>query len=267
LSRKPSVAGYFYPQNPVALRKMIGEMVDLEMEKEKALGVISPHAGYQYSGHVAGSVFSSVELPDKFILLGPSHRYAEKDFSIMRIGTWETPLGDIPILTQLADLLLQKGLVKEDDSCHKSEHSLEVQIPFIQYFKTKFSFVPLCIGPHASFDNLVELGNLIAKCIQESGDEILIVASTDMSHYVSQDEAKEKDFKAIDMILKLDPQGLHDIVVSENISMCGYQPTVSALVAANHLGAKKSELVKYQTSGDVTGDTAEVVGYAGLRIL
>lgn len=268
MRRKAAVAGYFYPQKEKELRKMIGQMVSPEKKKEKAIGLISPHAGFIYSGPVAGAVFSSVYLPEKFVILGPSHRNVESRMAIMKEGIWETPLGDVPVDTKLAELIMrQSELVTEDDLAHLNEHSLEVQLPFIQFFKDNISIVPICIAYYASFEDLEELGNAISEAIKSSKQEVMIVASTDMSHYVKQEVARKKDFLAIDKILKLDAKGLYEVVNLENISMCGFQPTTSAIVASKALGAKRAELVKYQTSGDVTGDYDQVVSYAGLRII
>ena len=246
---------------------MIQGMVDPECEKRKAIGVISPHAGFEYSGPVAGAVFSSVELPDIFLILGPSHRPIRSEIAIMKQGLWETPLGDVRVDSSLAELIMSHcSLIAEDDSAHLNEHSLEVQLPFIQYFKKDAAVVPLCISYHIGFEELEELGKSLAKGIKDFGKDVLIVASTDMSHYVEQSVAEEKDFLAIDKILELDAKGLHDTVERKNISMCGYQPTTSAIVAAKELGAKEASLIKYQTSGDRTGNYQEVVGYAGIRI-
>jgi AmmeMemoRadiSam system protein B len=267
VKRKAAVAGYFYPSQTEALRDTVGRMVDANREKTDAICVVSPHAGFEYSGPVAGAVFSSVLLPDKFVLIGPSHRHARTRFAIMHKGAWETPFGDVSVDPALAEAISnQTDMISEDDAAHAREHSLEVQLPFIQFFKKDISIVPISISFDASFEDLKELGEAVACAVKEIGDKVLIVASTDMSHYVHQDEAKEKDFHAIDKILQLDPRGLYDVVNAENISMCGFQPTASGIVAALNLGAKKAELIKYQTSGDVTGDYREVVGYAGIRI-
>jgi len=268
LRRKPAVAGYFYPRQKKELRKMIEGMVQLDRKKEKAFCLISPHAGYIYSGPVAGAVFSAAYLPAKFVILGPSHQGTESRFAIMKEGIWETPLGEVPVDTKLAELIIsQSELITEDNEAHLGEHSLEVQLPFIQFSRDKFSLVPICISYYATFEELEELGKAIASGVQASEEETMIVASTDMSHYVPQEVAKKKDFIAINKILALEAKGLYEVVNRENISMCGFQPTTAALVAAKLLGAKKGELVKYQTSGDVTGDYREVVGYAGLKIV
>jgi AmmeMemoRadiSam system protein B len=268
LKRKPSVAGYFYPSNPKSLQDMIAQLVDSKAEVQKAVCIISPHAGYEYSGAVAGKVFSSVKLPEKFVIVGPNHRDVSTNLAIMKKGIWETPLGSVPVDTSLAESILeQTDWIVEDERSHQLEHSLEVQIPFIQYFRRNISIVPISIGYHASFEELEELGKSVSRAIKNSGEEVLIIASTDMSHYVSQDEAKEKDFLAIEKILQLDARGLYEVVQREHISMCGFQPTTAGIIASKDLNAKKAELIQYQTSGDVTGNFSEVVGYAGIRIV
>jgi AmmeMemoRadiSam system protein B len=267
LKRKSAVGGYFYPGREDALRTMVEGMLDSEMKKEKAVCVVSPHAGFEYSGPVAGAVFSSVQLPGTFVILGPSHRPIQSRIAIMKQGTWETPLGDVKIDTSLAELMMaHSSFIEEDELAHVSEHSLEVQLPFIQCLREDAAIVPLCLSYHISFEELEELGQAIAKGIQEYKQDVLVVASTDMSHYVDQSVAKQKDFLAIERILELDARGLHDIVERENISMCGFQPTTSAIVASKELGGEKASLVLYQTSGDRTGNFSEVVGYAGIRI-
>jgi len=264
--RKPAVAGQFYPGNPDKLRDMIDDMIDPAVDKKKAFGIISPHAGFIYSGEVAGAVFSSVYLPKKFIIFGPNHRGSGPLFSLYEEGAWETPLGNVPIDSELVKVLkTNSDLLETDEVSHIYEHSLEVQIPFIQYFIKDFSIVPIAISPYATFDQLKELGLAVGKSIKN--EDVLLIASTDMSHYISQEEAKEKDYFAIEKILNLDPEGLFDVVKQKNISMCGFQPTTVVLLASSLLGASKGELIKYQTSGDVSGDYHEVVGYAGIRII
>jgi AmmeMemoRadiSam system protein B len=266
--RRPAVAGYFYPKKAEELRTMIKGMVDPRAHKEKALAVVSPHAGLVYSGFVAGAVFSSVEIPARLIIMGPSHRGIRALFGIMTEGAWQTPLGEVPLDSSLAKAILERSrLVEEDAGGHAQEHSLEVQLPFVQYLRPDFSFVPICVSPMADYSDLRNLGAALAGAIRDSGGDTLMVASTDMSHYVSQETAKKKDFLAIEKVVALDAQGLYEVVRDEDISMCGFQPTTAAILAARELGARKAELVKYQTSGDASGDFDQVVGYAGLRIV
>jgi AmmeMemoRadiSam system protein B len=265
--RRPAVAGYFYSKKPDELKKSIRQMVEPGVEKRTAIAVVSPHAGFIYSGPVAGAVFSSVVLPEHIVILGPSHREIRPLFAIMTRGAWQTPLGEVPLDSVLSEAVKRRSsLIEEDEGAHAQEHSLEVQLPFIQYFEANFSIVPICISYQADYGSLEELGRAMAGGIKELDRPCLIVASTDMSHYVSQETAKRKDFLAIDKILALDAKGLYEVVRRENISMCGFQPTAAAIVAAKELGARNAELIRYQTSGDASGDYDQVVGYAGLRL-
>lgn len=267
MSRKPAVAGYFYPSRTDELASLVGSMVNPDLEKKRAIALISPHAGFVYSGPVAGALFSSVFLPNRIVLLGPSHRMIDSKFALMEKGSWSTPLGDVPVNSELANLIISHSdLISVDEAAHANEHSIEVQLPFIQYFNKTASIVPISIGYHASFEELEELGSAVAQSVQKTGKDVLIVASTDMSHYVSQEEAKRLDFLAIQEIQNLNPRGLYDVVTLKNISMCGYQPTTVTIVASLDLGATQAELIKYQTSGEITKNYHEVVGYAGIRI-
>jgi len=265
--RQPYVAGYFYPSDPEDLKSTIRKMVDLKTPKEKAKCIVSPHAGYIYSGKTAGLVYSATILPENFVLLGPSHVYMNSRMAIVKRGKWKTPLGNVPINEELADMISYKvDSVREEDDVHRKEHSLEVQLPFIQFFKKEFRIVPICISYYADFKDLEDLGEALAESIKTLGKETLIIASTDMSHQETQETANKKDKKAIDQILNLNAQNLVETVKEENISMCGFQPTAVAIIAAKKLGASKATLIKYQTSGDITGDFDQVVGYAGIRI-
>ena len=266
--RRPAVAGRFYPKKAGELRSMIKGMVDPRAKKEKARAVVSPHAGLIYSGPVAGAVYSSVFLPERLVILGPSHRGQRSVFAIMKTGAWQTPLGDVPVDPELAESLLRRSaLIRIEESAHEEEHSLEVQLPFIQFLRQAFSIVPLCVSPAADYAALEELARAIAEAIRESGTDVLIVASTDMSHYVSRETARKKDFLAIERIQALDARGLYDVVQQEDISMCGFQPTTAAILAAKELGAGRADLIRYMTSGEISGDFDQVVGYAGLRLV
>jgi AmmeMemoRadiSam system protein B len=267
MSRKPYVAGQFYPSGRERLRETIAALVDPEAVAQKAIALVSPHAGYVYSGLVAGAVFSSAKIPETCVILGPSHRGLDTLFAIQVRGRWATPLGESPVDEALASRILAKSaLIAEDERAHLAEHSLEVELPFIQYFRPDAAFVPIVVSAEARFEDLETLGHALAEAVRQDGREALIVASTDMSHYVSQKTAEKKDMAAIRKVLDLDPAGLFELVLSERISMCGFQPTTAALVAALGLGASKAELIRYQTSGDASGDYAQVVGYAGIRV-
>ncbi len=265
--RQPYVAGYFYPGERHKLEQELEIRVDREADRVSAVAVIAPHAGYMYSGGVAGAVYSSVKIPKRLVLLGPDHQSRAARISLVKSGAWATPLGEAPIDTPLAERILRgSDLIAVDPAAHNGEHSLEVQLPFLQFLNPEISMVPISIPYFADFPELRELGLAIASAVRDPEDPALIVASTDMSHHVSQDTARDKDFRAIDRILALDAQGLYDTVRAERISMCGFQATAATLVAANKLNARQAELMLYQTSGDVTGDYAAVVGYAGIRI-
>ncbi|MGQ9618085.1 MAG: AmmeMemoRadiSam system protein B [Candidatus Aminicenantia bacterium] len=264
--RKPAVAGQFYPKGKDSLLKVISNFINEEKEKRKCLAMISPHAGYMYSGKVAGETFSTVFIPDSVLLLGPNHTGLGKTFAIMDKGIWETPLGDVEINEELATIIINESdLVRVDPSAHSWEHSLEVQLPFIKYFNPNVTFVPICIQK-TNYEQLKKFGEEIAEAIKRFGKDLLIVASSDMSHYVPQEEAKIKDWLALEKIESLNPYELYKIVEMENISMCGIAPVVSTLSACLKLGASKAQVVNYATSGDVSGDYSEVVGYAGIII-
>lgn len=260
-TRKPAVAGQFYPGTEGGLRKTIEKMVSKAEKKIKPIGIVSPHAGYIYSGQVAGELYSNIEIPDTVIILGPNHTGIGRPYAIMTEGRWETPLGEIEIETNLArEILSACKSIEEDSTAHTDEHSLEVQVPFLQYFRPDIKIVPIVIGG----EKYQEIGSAIADSIK--GMDVLIIASSDMTHYEPHESAKEKDNLAIEAILKLDEREMLQRIAKHNISMCGYGPAAIMLVAAKLLGAKQAKLIKYMTSGDTSGDYSAVVGYAGLAV-
>lgn len=264
--RRAAVAGSFYAGTRERLRFQLRDLVETDQKKERVIGVVAPHAGYMYSGKVAGAVYSRITFPEVFVILSPNHTGLGAGAAIMTYGEWETPLGAVPIDSALAQTILTHSqTLEEDHLAHLKEHSLEVQLPFLQYFGQPFSFVPICLFSH-EYAACQDVGQAVAAAIQESGRSVTVVASTDMSHYVPQQVAEEKDRRAIDAILTLDPPGLHQTVLKNRISMCGFHPTTAMLIAAKALGAQSAELVKYMTSGDVTKDYDQVVAYAGLLI-
>lgn len=268
MRRQPQVAGTFYPGRRDELLLTLREMTVAKVEKKRALAVVVPHAGFVYSGPVAGAVFSSVEIPPTAVILGPAHRGARALFAVQTDGSWVTPLGDAPVRKDLAALIVDRCPGAErDEEAHLGEHSLEVEVPFLQYLRADVEIVPVCVSHEAGYEDLESFGRGLAEAIRALAGRVLIVASTDMSHYVGQKTAERMDALAIRRILDLDPRGLFETVVEKGISMCGVQPTSAALVAAKDLGAASAELVLYRTSGDVSGDFSQVVGYAGLRIL
>jgi len=264
--RNPVVAGQFYPGPASQLKEMIRGMVDEKATKEEVIGLVSPHAGYSYSGPVAGATISRIKFKDTFIIIGPNHTGRGKPLSIMTEGTWETPLGQVEIDSELAkQILAASSHLEEDYPAHQYEHSIEVQLPFLQYFKPDIRLVPIILAYHNGA-TYKAIGKDIAKAIKELNKKVVIMASSDMTHYEPQESAQKKDAKAIEAVLDLNEDELLKRVDELNISMCGYAPTASLIAAAKELGATSAELVKYQTSGDTTGDYSAVVGYAGIII-
>jgi AmmeMemoRadiSam system protein B len=268
--RLPAVAGQFYPADSRKLRFEVETFTraaeGVEQVKTRALGCVAPHAGYIYSGGVAGAVYARLELPSRYIILCPNHTGRGEPLAIMSKGAWRTPLGDVPIDEELAsDLKARFSLLSEDEAAHRFEHALEVQLPFLQVLHSEFTFVPITVGT-GHYEVLSALGVAIASAIRQAGEQILVIASSDMNHYESDSVTRVKDRRAVDQILALDPRGLYDVVHSANISMCGYGPTVAMLTASLKLGANKAELLRYATSGDVSDDRDRVVGYAGIAV-
>jgi len=266
--RKPAVAGQFYPSSREGLTQQIASLIDTKAKKLDVLGCLLPHAGYIYSGYVAAETLSRINLKERIILLGPNHTGFGAAFSLMTRGQWQTPLGEVGIDHEFAKEILSRSEYLEDDClAHRDEHSLEVELPFLQYFKNDFKIVPIAFLSN-DVVALKAVGREIASAIKDTQSEgsNLIVASSDMTHYEPQAQAQKKDRQAIEAILELSEDKLVERIQDLDISMCGWAPVVAMLSAAKALGAKKGELVKYQTSGEITGDTSSVVGYAGLII-
>jgi hypothetical protein len=269
--RHPAVAGRFYPRDPEDLRaEARGYLSQAKAGHDapvKAIGCIAPHAGYMYSGHVAGAVFARMEIPQRCIVMCPNHTGMGHALSMMSEGAWETPLGEVAIDTDLATALKQRfPALYDDPAAHRAEHAAEVELPFLQLRQPELRFVPIALGT-GQFEPLEQLGRALADVIAAQKDPVLIVASSDMNHYESDAVTRVKDQRAIERILTLDPRGLYDVVTQQDISMCGFGPAVAMLTAARQLGAKSAELVKYATSGDVSGDRETVVGYAGVVVV
>jgi hypothetical protein len=265
--RTPAVAGKFYPRHAAELRREVQEYTSpADATHIAAIGCIAPHAGYIYSGHVAGAVYSRLEIPSRVIILCPNHTGMGHPLAIMTRASWQTPLGDVAPDAELGTALLQRfPALQEDSAAHRSEHAIEVQLPFLQMRRPDLSFVPIAVGT-SDFDILRELGEAIADVISAQPDKILVIASSDMNHYESDAVTRVKDRKAIERVLALDARGLWEVVMNEDISMCGFGPSVAMLTAAQRLGASSATLVKYATSGDVSGDREMVVGYAGIIV-
>jgi len=266
--RRPAVAGRFYPRDAKALREEVHTYISQTPAPTpfRALGCIVPHAGYMYSGHVAGAVFARLEIPRLCLVLCPNHTGVGRALAIVSDGAWETPLGDVPIDSAFAEALKQRcPLLHEDSAAHRSEHAAEVELPFLQVRQYQLKFVPIALGT-GQFEALEQLGYAIADVVAAQQERVLIVASSDMNHYESDAITRVKDHRAIETILSLDARALYDVVTQQNISMCGFGPAVAMLTAAKKLGATSAELVKYATSGDVSGDRDLVVGYAGVIV-
>jgi len=264
--RKPAVSGQFYTQNPERLRREVAGFSSEKKDKIDAIGVISPHAGYVYSGPVAGGVLSSIRSRPTYIILGPNHTGRGKPFGIDLGRAWKTPLGEVAIDDELGEAIIEESrYVEKDTVCHEREHSIEVQLPFLQYLNKGFDFVPIVI---ASADRKIykDIGKGLALAVKKTKKDVTIIASSDMTHYEPQESAKVKDMMAIEKILALDIDGFLDAVEKHDISMCGFAPAAVMLSAACELGARKARLTNYNTSGDTSGDYSAVVGYAGIVV-
>jgi AmmeMemoRadiSam system protein B len=271
--RLPAVAGRFYPGNPVELGATVRRMsaphdgdarADSGGEKISVAACLVPHAGYMYSGAVAGEVFGRIALPKKIVILGVRHFPRGESAAILSNGAWRTPLGDAPIDTELAMALRDAcPLLREDAVAHGQEHSLEVQIPFLQVLAPGFSFVPVALGT-VRFDDLVRVGEAVARVLLAAKERVLLLATSDLNHYEDDATTRVKDAKAVEKLLALDARGLFDICRTEKISMCGLGPAVATITALRAMGVKGGELVRYATSANVSGDTSSVVGYAGI---
>jgi AmmeMemoRadiSam system protein B len=275
LVRTPAVAGRFYPARAEELLRDVREFTPPTEDSTKtghvtAIGCVVPHAGYIYSGSVAGSVYSRIEIPERCVILCPNHTGKGRPLAVMANTTWQTPLGEVEAGGDLAASLLHAfPALQEDSVAHRGEHAIEVQLPFLQALRSQLSIVPIAIGT-SDFGVLHGLGAALADVIaarrEENQEKVLIIASSDMNHYESDAITRVKDRKAINRVLALDARGLWNVVMDENISMCGFGPTVVMLTAAKRLGATSAALVKYATSGEVSGDYESVVGYAGIIV-
>jgi AmmeMemoRadiSam system protein B len=266
MKRMPAVAGQFYSATATALTEQVTSYVEQGCEKQKVIGCVCPHAGLVYSGSVAGSIYSLIEMPHTLILIGPNHTGWGQPISIMPSGTWQIPTGSLKVNEELAQKIFSHSdKILKDAQAHMYEHSLEVQLPFILFFSQTVKIVPITMMS-TSLEDCQEMGRVLADVIKETDHSVTIIASSDMSHFETDEITRIKDHKAIEKILSLDPVGLHQTVRQHHISMCGYGPTTTMLFAANHLGAQKAELIKYMTSGDVSGDYDRVVGYAGVIV-
>jgi len=277
--RAPAVAGTFYPNNVKELTELIeysfrnhlfgpGKVPPYSGDKHKIYGIISPHAGYFYSGAVAANGFYEVSSMDfhDVIMVGPNHYGIGSWVAAMRDGTWETPFGDIQVNSQLAEKIAAKSSDLDfDDYAHSRDHCLEAQLPFLQYIEPNFKIVPIVLISQTR-DIAIDLGNAISDTITEKDNlnSTLLLASSDLTHYEPNSEAHRKDSELIKPILALDINKFYAVLERLDVSACGYGAIATMMVAAKNLGATRGELLKYATSGDIAGDITAVVGYSSI---
>jgi hypothetical protein len=277
--RKPAVAGLFYEGNPDSLKKQIeacfkhqlgpGKIPEKIGDKRNITGVVVPHAGYAYSGPVAVNSYYQIAedgLPETFIVIGPNHTGMGSGVSAMLEGTWRTPMGDMEIDQEFAQKMVQNaGIIDSDPQAHIQEHSVEVQLPFLQYLQKKSSasleFVPVCMWMQ-DMETAIDVGNSIYETAEELNRDVVVVASTDFTHYRPREIAHKNDMQVLDAIKSMDENLMFSRVAALNITMCGYGPVAAAMIASKKMGASNCEVERYATSGDTTGDYSSVVGYA-----
>lgn len=265
-ARPPAVAGAFYPADRRALESEVRRCLGPPRDRRPVLGAIVPHAGYVYSGGVAGAVYARIEIPARVVILCPNHTGLGAAASFDPHDSWTTPLGPARVDADLRERLLARcpsGV--RDAAAHRREHSLEVQLPFLQLLRSDFSFVPVCLGA-VSLPLCREIGEACAAVFLEIGEPALLLASSDMNHYESRKIGNTKNAKAIARIEALDPEGLFHTVLAEEISMCGVLPATALLFAARARSGRRAAVVALADSGEETGDTSSVVGYAGVIV-
>ncbi len=263
--REAAVAGTFYPAEREELLKLLSFLCGkIPSEKVKAKAVLVPHAGYIYSGKTACEVYKRIEIPQHVVILGPNHTGLGAPVSVYSGDAWKTPLGIVEIDKEIRDRLIQIYGFTPDEAAHRFEHSLEVQLPFLQTFAEKpFKITPIVLSL-LRYEDAIYVAKQMAKILKDYEDDVLIVISSDMSHYIPASKAEELDALAIECMKKLDSACLYERVFKYNISMCGVIPAVVGMEVAKELGAKEGILVDYTNSGEVTGDYNSVVAYAGM---
>ena len=265
--RKPVVSGYFYPDTKNGLIAELKNYVSLKEKRETVISAICPHAGYIYSGKTAGKVYSNINIPETAIIIGPNHHGYGEPYAIDDSDFWETPLGRVSVNKEITGELLKKSrYLQEDSLAHRNEHSLEVQVPFLQFINPDIEIVPIVISSYHDPNPWYEIGYTIALVLQEYKKQTIVIASSDFTHYEPAQQAKQKDMYAIEAIIDLNPDEFLKRVSEYNMSICGFAPIVSAITVAKTLEAKKAVLIDYSNSGEVSGDFQQVVGYAGIII-
>lgn len=264
--RNSLVAGQFYPGDSKILKKQLDDFIETGCTKREAFGIVCPHAGYIYSGRVAGSVFARINVPDTVIILAPNHTGYGPRFSIWPDGSWSMPSGKVLIEKEMTRRLLSEcNLIEKDYDAHLQEHSAEVIIPFLQYCNPKVKIAVIVIRSNVLKD-LITLGEAIGNVTKNYCFDTLVVASSDMTHQEPELSVNKKDKIAIEEIIKMDEKGLHKKVHDFGITMCGVNPTVAMMVSSKIRGATTASLIKYETSGKTSGDYDHVVGYAGVIV-
>jgi AmmeMemoRadiSam system protein B len=263
--RAPAVAGRFYPGDPAVLARDVAARLSAPMAPRPALGVMVPHAGYVYSGAIAGETFASVTAPSRALVLGPNHSGRGAKRALFSGGAFGLPGGQVLVDAELTAALAATGQVRLDAVAHEREHAIEVELPFLRALAPDVRVAALCLAG-LELEACRSLGHAIAGAVASSRPRPLLVASSDMSHYVPAEQATRLDGLALERVLALDPEGLYRTVVEHDISMCGYVPTTVMLFAARALGASGATLVRYGSSGDTSGDYERVVGYAGVTL-
>lgn len=270
--RLPSGAGIFYPADRAGLRRLLDALVSAgtaaEGQKESALAILVPHAGLMYSGGVAAAVYRKVRIPDTAVILGFHHRGYGAPFAAWPGSAWVTPLGRIEIRSDLTRFLRRAFPQLEDNRrAYEDELSVEMQLPFLQYFNPNVKIVPVALNSwrdSSGFDDLCRFGRALARVLEGQAPEALVIASSDLNHYEREDTTYAKDRLAIEAMEKLDARRLLEVVSRENISMCGFAPAVAAITYARARGGTRAVLLAHATSGDVTGDRERIIGYAGM---
>ncbi len=266
MNRQPIVAGQFYPGDSAALHKQVQDYIAHAKDPgdKPTILAMAPHAGYIFSGPVAGLTLGQANLSELVVLLGPNHTGSGAPLAVWPDGAWTFPGGSLPVQEDFVQAIISKFAgFTPDAAAHVNEHSLEVMLPFLHAVKPTARIVPIAVAER-NMHTLTDAGKALAAVIREWPEPVSILVSSDMSHYISQDQAKEKDRLALDHIEQLDPDGLYHTVLNNRISMCGVFPMTLGLTAAKELGATQARLVAYDTSARASGDYAKVVGYAGV---
>ncbi|MEN6329480.1 MAG: AmmeMemoRadiSam system protein B [Methanobacteriaceae archaeon] len=276
--RKAAWAGAFYEANPRDLKRRIrwsyqhqlgpGTLPETRGEVRLIKGLVVPHAGYMYSGPVAAHSYLELAgdgFPETFIILSPNHTGYGSLVSTMISGAWETPLGQVEIDTPLAQELTRSGIIDDDPTAHLREHSIEVQLPFLQYLEEDFKLVPITLMMQ-DLETSREVGAAIHQAIQKLGRDVVVIASTDLTHYKAQEVASQEDREVLEALKALDEEAMLGVVEKYNVNMCGYGPVAATLTATKLMGATQAQVLKYATSGETSGNYQEVVGYAAAVI-